>query len=188
MVGLFPTQHPNILANTASVCSSTVTTCANSALARQWRSFNDKTKVSHKWTKLYQFSFHPGGEQLWVSRSDACSLSPEHSCGYQSKWAENFSLQGLKQISLTTLQPQKQRWCSAPLVWSCCLRDSFPCASFLSFVFVGNFQEQHLKELYCAGDRGLYKGIVHLGSFQNTLSKPKGHYIPGYQCQLDTYK
>lgn len=33
VVGLFPTQHPHILANTASVCSSAVTTCANSALA-----------------------------------------------------------------------------------------------------------------------------------------------------------
>lgn len=106
VVGLFPTQHRNILANTASVCSSTVTTCANSALASPGNgealSFNDKIKVFHKWTKLYQLSFHPGGEQLWVSRSNACSPRPEHSCSElcsQRRSAENFSLQGLKQIS-----------------------------------------------------------------------------------------
>lgn len=186
VAGLFPTQHPNILANTASACSSAVTTCANSALASPGNGealrLNDKIEVFHKYLfhKLYKFSFHAGGEQLWVSRSNACSSSPEQSCAYQSRWAENFSLQGLKQISLTTQQPQKQRWCWAPLVWSCCLRGSFPWASFLSFVFVGNFQQQPLKELHCAGDRGLYKGSVHLGSFPNTLSKPKAHYIPGY--------
>lgn len=91
---------------------------------------------------------------LSSSRSDACSPSPEHSCGYQSRWAENFSLQGLKQISLTTIQPQKQRWCWAPLIWSCCLRGSFPRVSFLSFVFVGHFQQQYLKGTLLSEDRG----------------------------------
>lgn len=79
--------------------------------------------------------------------------------------------------NLTTLQPQKQRWCWAPLVWSCCLRGSFPWVSFLSFVFVGHFQQQHLKgTLLCWRRRhsgGLYKGSMPLESFQNTLSKPK---------------
>lgn len=55
------------------------------------------------------------------------------------------------------------------------------CWSFPAAALQGNCIVLGTEALWRTG-----QGKLHLGSFENTLSKPKGHYIPGCQCQLDT--
>lgn len=111
--GCFPLNIPtSLLILPVSAPAHSHHTCASSAPARTGNgealSFGDK--VFHNKTKLYQLAFHSGGncnDDNWprVSSSDACRASTKRSSGEtlsQGRSAENFSLQGLKPISLTS--------------------------------------------------------------------------------------